>query len=122
MWDGREFWWNVPIKTCTLVKHNRPDIVAWDHHGKECLIIEVSCPLDVNIVEKEAEKENIYGPLIRNMQLMYPAYSFTFIPVVVGATGYVTKHLSHYLKQRGLNKKNCRNWLGSSNFSQSLEH
>ena len=105
VWDGREFWWNVPIKTCTRVKHNRPDIVAWDHHGKECLIIEVSCPLDVNIVEKEAEKENIYGPLIRNMQLMYPAYSFTFIPVVVGATGYVTKHLSHYLKQAGFNDK-----------------
>ena len=60
---------------------------------------------NVNIVEKEAEKENIYGPLIRNMQLMYPAYSFTFIPVVVGATGYVTKHLSHYLKQAGFNDK-----------------
>ena len=103
VWQGREFWWNVPVKTCTRVKHNRPDIVAWDHQRKECAIIEISCPLDLNIAEKETEKENIYAPLIRNMQLMYPGYSFTFIPVVIGATGYVTKHLTNYLKQAGFN-------------------
>ena len=101
--EGHEFWWNIPVKTCKRVKHNRPDIVVWNHNTKECLIIEISCPLDINIVEKEREKENIYGPLVRNMQMMYPGYAFTFIPVVVGATGYVTSELSKYLTDAGFN-------------------
>ena len=101
VWEQREYWWNVPVKTCTKVKHNRPDIVSWNHRDRHCLIIEVSCPLDINIVEKEREKENNYGSLIRNMQLMYPGYTFTFIPVIVGATGYVTKMLPNHLNQAG---------------------
>lgn len=105
VWEKHEFWWNIPVKTCTRVKHNRPDVVAWNHQDKECLIIEVACPLDVNIVEKEKEKDNIYGPLIRNMQLMYPGYKFSFIPVIVGATGYVTKQLPLSLKKAGFREE-----------------
>ena len=97
----KEFWWNVPIKTCSKVKHNRPDIVMWNHCKKECTIIEVACPLDVNIVAKETEKTNIYGPLIRNLQLMYHGYAFSFVPIIIGATGYVTKNLSDSLKELG---------------------
>ena len=29
-----EFWWNLSIKTATKLKHNKPDIVAWDRAGK----------------------------------------------------------------------------------------
>ena len=58
---------------------------------KLCYIIKFSCPADTNIVDKVSEKENIYGPLIRNMQTMYENYSFMFIPIIVGALGYVPK-------------------------------
>ena len=44
-----EFWWNLAIKTATKLKHNKPDIVACDRAEKNCKIIEVSCPADVNI-------------------------------------------------------------------------
>ena len=97
----REYWWNLPIQTCTKVKHNRPDIVSWNHQEKQCSIIEIACPLDVNIVAKEREKEIIYGPLIRNLQMMYPAYKFRFVPIVVGANGFVTKALSQHVKSLG---------------------
>ena len=46
-----EFWWNLSIKTATKLKHNKPDIVAWDRARKICKIIEISCPADVNITK-----------------------------------------------------------------------
>ena len=97
-----EFWWNLPIKTATKLKHNKPDIVAWDTAGKICKIIEISCPADVNITKKVEEKLNNYGPLIRNLQIMYPHYKFQMVPIVIGALGYVPKCLEMYIHQLGL--------------------
>ena len=65
---------NVPVKTSSKVSHNRPDLIVWNMTKK--YIIEYSCPADINIVKKFSEKENIYRPLIRNMQMMYENYSF----------------------------------------------
>jgi hypothetical protein len=103
--ESREYWWNIPVKTCTKVKHNRPDIIVWDHKAKTCFILEVACPLDVNVSLKETEKENIYGQLIRNMQMMYTEYTFTFAPIIVGASGYVTSNLKQHLNNVGFETK-----------------
>ena len=100
----QEFWWNLKIKTGSKLKHNRPDIVAWDHQKKDCKVIEVSCPLDVNVVTKTSEKENIYGRLLRNLQMMYPDYKFQFIPIIVGATGYVPDSLADGLEELGFSE------------------
>ena len=32
---------------------------------------------------------------------MYPDYKFTFIPIIVGATGYVARNLAHNLMELG---------------------
>ena len=108
---SKEFWWNVPITTGTKTKHNRPDMVVWDRANKQCVIVEVSCPLDANIVAKETEKINIYGPLIRNLQLLYPDYKFNFIPIIVGTTGYVTTNLTQNLIELGFASKPHRESL-----------
>ena len=52
------------------MKHNKPNITEWDTKQKTCNIIQVSFPADVNFMSRINEKENIDGPLIRNMQLM----------------------------------------------------
>ena len=100
-----EYWWNVRIKTGTRVKHNRPDIVIWDHENKSCIIVEVSCPLDLNVMHKIKEKEDIYGPLVRNLQMQYSGYRFRFVPIIVGATGYVPKELTTSVEELGLSRK-----------------
>ena len=102
---ANEYWWNIPITTCKKTKHNRPDIIHWNHIEKQCTVIEVACPLDTNIIVKEKEKEVIYGPLIRNLQLLHPKYAFSFVPIVIGATGYVSKALSGHLMKLGLTKQ-----------------
>ena len=62
-----ERWWNVAVKTAAKDKHNKPEIIEWDIEQKTCKIIDVSCPTDGNVMSKINDKENIFGPLIRNM-------------------------------------------------------
>ena len=96
-----EYWWNISIKTSTKIPHNKPDLLIWDNQKFVCSIVEFSCPADINVTKKENEKMNIYGPLIRNMQMMYPKYKFKMIPVVIGTLGYVSKHLRDHLEKLG---------------------
>ena len=105
MFKNKEYWWNIPIKTAIRCKHNRPDIVLWDREQKSCTVVEVSCPADVNVSSKVVEKENIYGELMRNLQLLYPDYKFSFVPIIIGALGYVTTDLHKSLEMLGFSKK-----------------
>ena len=93
-----------PIKIATKLKHNKPDIVAWDTAGTICKIIEIGCPADANITKQVEEKLNNYGPLIRNLQIMYPHYKFQMVPIVIGALGYVPKCLEMCIHELGFNK------------------
>jgi hypothetical protein len=79
-------------------------MVIWNHKDKCCTVVEVSCPLDVNVLQKESEKEHIYGPLMRGMQLMYADYTFAFVPIIIGATGYVSKNLTSNIMELGFDK------------------
>ena len=46
-------------------------------------IVEISCPVDTNISKKIEEKLSNYGPLVRNIQMMYPEYKFMVNPTMV---------------------------------------
>ena len=106
--NDKELWWNVAVKTSSKVPHDRPDMIVWDMTKKLCYIIEFSCPADINIVNKVSEKENIYGPLIRNMQMMYENYSFMFIPIIVGALGHVPKCIFTNIENLGFTKNKTK--------------
>ena len=54
--------------------------------------------------KKAEEKLNNYGPLIRNLQIMYPHYKFQLVPIVTGTLDYVPKCLEMYIHQLGFNK------------------
>ena len=82
-----EYWWNISIMTAAKVPYNKPDIIFWNHEKVFCTGIDFDCPLDSIITEKLAETKNNYGPLIPNMQIMYPTYKFEMIPVIVGCLG-----------------------------------
>ena len=74
--NSRAYWWNVSVKTATKVPHNKPDLMIWDQEAKICSIIEFSCPLDINTNKKVNEKLENSGPLVRNLQIMYPECKF----------------------------------------------
>ena len=94
----KEYCWNILIKTVTKIPHNKPDLVIWDKANKLYSIVELSCPADINITQKDDDNINVYGLLIRNLRIMYPQYKFNMIPIIVGALGYIPKCLTSYLQ------------------------
>ena len=100
-----EYWWNITIKTATKIPHNKPNLIIWYHEKVVRTAVDFSCPLDSNITNKVAEKKSNYGPLIRNMQIMYPNYKFEMITIVIGCLGHVQSDLKMYMKQLGFDDK-----------------
>ena len=94
-----EFWWKVSITTPSKVKHNKSDLLIWCRDTKTCKIL-----VDVNVTKKIQEKESNYGPLIRMLQVIYPEYRFSFIPVIVGAMGAIPIDLKSNIKKLGFDE------------------
>ena len=84
-----------------LTQHNKPDLVLWNKKLNTCDVIEFSCPADVNVANKVGGKENIYGPLLRNLQLLYPEYRYSFVPIIVGALGTIPRCLLDNIDRLG---------------------
>ena len=89
------------MQTATKLKYHKPNIITWDRVEKICKIIERGYPADINITKKVEEKLNNYGPLICNLQIMYPQYKFQMVPIFIGALRYIPKFLETYIHQLG---------------------
>ena len=84
------------ILTTRPVGANIPDILIKDLSNKKTYIIDVSCPIDINVGKKEMEKISKYGALRAEAERMWGAKA-EVIPVVVGGLGAVTKNLGDNL-------------------------
>ena len=67
-------------------------------------MIEFSCPADINVSRKVEEKMAVYGPLIRNLQIMHKDYHFKMLPVVFGALGTIPDATKECLKEMKFSK------------------
>ena len=93
-----EITWDMVLTTDRAVGANRPDIVVRDKIKKKVLILDISCPSDVNVVAKENEKINKYSGLRVELSKMWNS-ECDVIPVVVGGLGCVSKNFEGYLKR-----------------------
>jgi hypothetical protein len=82
--------WNQAVHTDRKVTANRPDIIIKNKKENTCTLIDVAIPADRNDVQKEAEKKLKYKCLCIGIQRMWNL-KCTIIPVIIGATGIVTK-------------------------------
>jgi len=64
---------------------------------KACTLIDVAIPADRNVVQKEVEKKLKYKSLCIEIQRMWNL-KCTIVPVVIGATGIVTRSLRENLE------------------------
>ena len=81
-------------------------MIIWNNEVKTFQVIEFSCPADVNVSKKLSEKENLYGPLIRSIQLIYPGYKFEFIPIILGGFGSIPTWLLERIERLGFQRRN----------------
>ena len=94
-----EIWWDTHISTTPRVKHNKPDMVIWNHRSMTCSVVDICVPLDLNVHVQEKTKRDTYGPLIVGLLRHYPKFKFDVVPLVIGATGLVTDSLTMNLKK-----------------------
>ena len=64
---------------------------------KTCTLIDVAIPADRNVVQKEAEKKLKYKSSCIEIQRMWNL-KCTILPVIIGATGIVTRSLRKNLE------------------------
>ena len=97
-----EIWWDQKITTAVPVAHNKPDIVIWNKQDKLCKIIDISVPLDANVIKKITEKRNNYMGLVTELQRVYRSYKFSIIPIVIGCLGCIPSSLKRNIKDIGI--------------------
>jgi len=78
------------------VTANRPDNLIKNKKEKTCTLIDVAIPADRNVAQKEAEKLK-YKSLCTELQRMWNL-KCTIVPVIIGATGIVTRSLRKNLE------------------------
>jgi len=76
--------------------NNRSDIIIKNKKEKTCTLIDVAISADRNVVQKEAERKLKYKSLCIEMQQMWNL-KCTVVPVIIGATGVVTRRLKKNL-------------------------
>jgi hypothetical protein len=89
--------WNQGVHTDREVTENRPDIIIRNKKEKTCILIDVAIPADRNVTQKEAEKKLKYESLYIEIKRMWNRKCM-IIPVVIGATGMVTRGLRKNLE------------------------
>jgi hypothetical protein len=78
---------NTRILTIREVSHNVPDLVIYLHEEKRIQIIDVAIPYEDNLERRTEDKIQKYGPLMIELQKLYPGYKGTIIPIVIGTFG-----------------------------------
>ena len=76
---------------------NHPDIIIRDKVGKKTYIIDISCPNNINVSEKEQEKITKYSGLRLELGRMWDTECLV-VPVVIGSLGIVSENFERYLK------------------------
>ena len=66
-----------------------------DKVKRKCYIIDVSCPNDINVSQKEQEKITKYSGLRLELGRMWDCDCMV-IPIVIGSLGVVSEHFEKY--------------------------
>ena len=62
----------------------------------------------MNVKTNEKEKTDKYQALAVALKRLYPEYSYSVTPIVLGATGLITDSLLHNLKEIGFDDQECQ--------------
>ena len=95
--------WDMKIQTDKILEHSRPDIVVFEREKRTCKIVDVACPFDTRVVEKEREKVDKYQELKYELKRIWNCSEVTVIPAVIGALGTIHRN--------GTIPKNFHQWI-----------
>ena len=91
--DTHKVLWDFDIQTDHLISSRRPDFIIISKKKKRtCKIVDFAVPADKRIKLKECEKKDNNLDLARELKKLWNM-KVTIIPIVIGASGTVTKGL-----------------------------
>ena len=74
-----------------MIEHNKPDIVVLDKIERKCLLIDVVCPFDIRVKDKEKEKIENYQDLKWEVKRIWKLRKVTVVPIIIGSLGTRTR-------------------------------
>jgi len=90
--------WNQQVQTDRTILNNKPDVIIRDNEKGTCMLIDVAISGDRNVIKKEAEKILKYKDLTIEIQRVWNVKT-KVIPVIIGATGTVSKTFRKYVSK-----------------------
>jgi len=88
--------WNQQMQTDRTIPNNKPDIIIRDNEKGTCMLIDAAISGDRKVIKKEAEKVLKYKDLTIEIRRMWNEKP-KVIPVIIGATGTVSKSFRKYV-------------------------
>lgn len=113
--DSVKLYWNQPVQTKTIIRHNKPDIIVFDKISKSATIVEFAISWFTGMERQIDIKTNRYcvnGNWDQDLKVPYPrgdnllrelqtqGWKTTFLPIVIGATGEVLLNLLGEIKDK----------------------
>ena len=95
-----ETYWRHHVQTDHLISARRPDLIIINNNNKKkktCKIVDFDVPADHRVKLKESEKKDKSLDLTRELKKLWNM-RVTFIPIIIGVLGTVTKGLLKGLK------------------------
>eukprot|EP00957_Ditylum_brightwellii_P144990 11043022-Ditylum_brightwellii.AAC.1 len=89
---GRTLMYNMKQRVEHTIATNHPGIVLLDETKKMALLINMTCPMDVNMVTAAAEKHMKYRDLEIDMKKQYKLRKIQTVPIVIGALGMLCQN------------------------------
>jgi len=82
---------------------SRPDIVIWSPSTKHVIMLELTCPIEENILDANARKRSKYTDLLNLIQRQEPdKWTAELFPIEVGARGLVAHSTRRCLSKLGI--------------------
>ena len=74
--------------------------------SKQCWTLDIACPADNKVYDKEGMKKDKYDRLALELKQLWSMKKVTVITIIVGALGTVSKDLENYIEQLGITAEN----------------
>ena len=105
--DKCKILWDFTIQTDHIIQARRPDIVLVNKQERTCQLIDVACPADRKVVEKEEENIEKYRDLAREVATLWNV-RVKIILVVIGALGTIPNDLEEMINEMGIYLKTAQ--------------
>ena len=117
--DTVKILWDVCIQVNRQMEHRRPDIVFIAKTTSKCLISDVACPVDNNLILKRNEELDNYSEPLLEIARMWGRET-SIVPVIIGALANIPNDLECYLEKLG-NIIQCRDFTEVC-FTRNCQH